>query len=499
MKKKILFLASLLCTLSLTSVTVYAAEVDASVCKSWSNFFDYFFNCPTAVVVAVVSLVVLLALIIFAKPIAKKLNYTSGTQMINAFIVIFAVCGIGCFVMTLISDGVTWAHLLRSNVTSTGQTYHFYDYLDALRDSGRMDFTDSAAKLTPMSMLIFYIIAQFMPNKYIESKSLVDIIAMTKHQSFVYCYLIILLFLIALIYRLNRNVLRRNDKIRFRAEIIAFLLIFSYPAMYCIKMGNIVGMCLTLLMFFIVFKEHEKNYMRELSLIALALSAAIKPVTLLFVIILVAKEKEAIARTIRTVIYSIVLFIAPAFFTGFESLGIYLKNMFVVIDEVTVDNIAVSSFFRFADIQNDVPMYIICAIFYIVAIACIFILPSVWQKSAAAVYCIINISPQDSTLCTILLFIPLILLLAEKKHKTVDWIYFAIISLLVVPIPEWFYFDRENFLAVIECLSIFDLHNANEIIAPFAVMFLFILIVADSITTLVKKKNKLPIEETIEA
>ncbi len=489
MKKKLTSFAIMITALFSCTTTCFAADVNASTAKSWSNFFDYLAQCPVAIVMAAFSAAVVILPIIFKKPLAKKLNNSTATHMIRAFIAISAIFSISSFIMALLSDGVTLGHMLHSENTNTAETFHFFDYLNTLRDAGSKNFIRSASEFSPMALLIFYILAQFMPTKYIHSAGFATLIQMSKNQTFIYCYLIILMMLIVLIYRVNRNVLRRNGR-RFLNEIVAYLLVVSYPTLYCIKLGNIVGLSYALVMFFIAFRDSEKRAAREFSLLALAISAAITPYTLIFALLLISKGKKVPADFIKTLVYSVVLFVAPAIFTGFDCLGMYISNLFRLPEETPIENLAISGILRFAGIENTVLLYVIPAVFWIIALACIIILPSAWQKAAAAVYLIVNLVPAEPNAILLLVFIPLILLLAEQQHKATDWIYLAAFTLLVSPLPEWFWFDGQDFSAMFESIEIYTVHNANELVAPFAVQLIFVLIVCQTIATLVKNKKQ---------
>lgn len=490
MKKKILSFATIILTLLAGNITCFAADITAIPAKSWSNFFEYLSASPFTIAVMVAFAVIAIAVIILYKPLASKLNNSTSAHMFNAFIAVFGVIGISSFIMAFISDGITFQHMLHSENTDTAETLHFYDYLNTLRDAGSMKFDKSAAKFSPLSLFIFYIIAQFMPAQYIFSTSLAHFLQMTRNQTFIYCYLIILMMLIVLLYKTSRNMLRENG-IKFREELFSFLLIISYPTLYCIKLGNIVGLSYAFAMFFIAFRNSEKRSAREMALVSLAVSAAITPYTLIFALLLLSKDKNSVYNILKTVSYSLILFILPAVFTGFDSLGAYVSNLFAIPVEVNIENIAISNILMFIGINNRVLLYIISAVFIIAAAACIFVLPTAWQKATAALYVIINLVPSSPNAILLFVFIPLILLLAQKAHKAIDWLYLAAFSLLIMPLPEWFWFESESFHSMFESIGIYSVLNANEVFAPFAVQLIFVLIVSQSASVLIKnKKNK---------
>ena len=489
MKKKILSFAAIMLTLFAGNITCFATDVTTIPTRSWSNFFEYFSESSVSVALIIAFAVIVSAAVIMHKPISKKLNNSTSDHMLNTFIAIFAIFGIVNIAMSLLSDSVTFNHLLHSENSNAAESYHFYDYLDTLRNAGSRNFDKSAENFSPLSLLIFYIVAQFMPSTYIHSTSMANYLQMAKHQTFVYCYLIILMLIIVLLYKTSKK-LSGTNKFNLKEEIFFYLLVVSYPSLYCIKSGNIAGLSFVFAFFFITFRNNEKRYIRELALVSLAVSAAITPYTLIFALILFAKDKNSVYSISKTALYSAILFILPAIFTGFDNLGTYISNLFVIPASIDIENIAISDILMFIGINNRVLLYIISAIFVISAAACIVILPATWQKTTAALYVIINIVPSSSDVVLLFAFIPFMLLLTQKAQKAVNWLYFASFSLLTIPLPEWFWFERESFNSMFESIGIYSVHNANEILAPVAVQLIFVLLISQAISVLTKCKEQ---------
>lgn len=488
MKKKISFFTALFALISASGITSFAAGLPA-VSNDSEVFFAFIKQCTPVIVVAVLSVVLILLAIVFRKKLAKLLNDSSSSMMINAFMLFFAVFGIACYAMAVATDGETWQHILNGTEAGLGRYSHFADYLKTLQYAGSKNFHLSAEKFSPFSLLIFYILAQFMPPSLIHSDSYAKYLLILRNQTFIYLYLILVLFCIFLIYTMSRAKLRQNG-IKFRNEIVAFLLVVSYPTMYCISMGNIAGFAVALCLFFLQFYNSEKKIFRELSIVAIAVSAAIVPYTFAFALLLLT-DKTKIAKldfAQATVIFS-VLFVLPSIFTGFVNMTTYLKTLFAVPELCVPGNGSLANFLNFAGV-NDIVIYILTAVTEIIALACLFILPTAWQKSAAAIYFILNISPSINGLTMIFVFIPLVYLLSEKSHKAIDWLYLLAFALLVTPFPEWFYSCLNEFTIALETIGILNLRNANEIAAPVATQMIFVLIVCQSVSLLIKNKKK---------
>ena len=104
------------------------------------------------------------------------------------------------------------------------------------------------------------------------------------------------------------------------------LMMFSIPFLFAFERGNIILVSFILLLVFMCFKDSENKVLREIALIGLAASAAIKIYPAIFGLILV-KEKRWL-DIFRVITYGLILFVLPfLFFGGYSSLILYLKNL----------------------------------------------------------------------------------------------------------------------------------------------------------------------------
>lgn len=486
MKKKLIFFTSILTLLATLSIEAFAADCTA-VTTGASDFFKYFTACPPAYIVTIISVVLVVLLLIFRKKITSKLNNSTASQMLNGFIVFFSIFGIACFIMAVITDGVTWQHLINGTDKIDDNYTQFSHYIQSLQNAGSKRFYKSATTHSPFALLIFFLLAQFMPTNYIFSESYVAIISILRNQTFMYMYLILILICILFIYKISCSKMRTNG-IKIKNEVVSFLLVVSYPTMYCISMGDITGFSFALCLFFIEFYNSEKKVLRELSIIAIAISAAIVPYTFVFAFLLL-KDKSKISKLnfAQASVFFVALFILPAIFTGFGNMFTYVKSLLLISDGFVAGNSSIANLLRLTGVSNII-IYIVTAIFEIAGFVCIFILPSAWQKTAAAVCCILNLLPNVNSLTTLFVFVPLIYLLSEKTHKAIDWLYLLSFSLLVTPFPEWFYSYSTEFNLMLNEIGVVNIQNANEIIAPFATQMILILVVCQSISTVKSKK-----------
>ncbi len=499
MKKKILTITTIFSLFLLSAIPCGAKGVLSESISSARKGIDFsliwnsFSNCTSAQIALIVTVIVTVMFFIFSKKLSKKLNNSSSASMINAFIAFFSAFGIGCFIMAVISDGETWSHLMFYNPESEYSVTQFSDYILNVQQAGKRAFAGIADRFTPMGILIYAIIAQFLPPKYIMSESIVNYVSILRNQTFMYLYLILVVMCLILIYKMNRSVLRRNG-LKIRDELVAFLAIVSYPTMYCVEQGNIAGIGVTLTLLFALFYDSKNQVLRELSHIAIAFSAALNPVMILFVLLLLTnKKKRTKSDIVKILCYTVISYIIPAFVTGFDCLFIYMQSLFAVTkDTFVAANMSIANLLVFFGINNIVILNIVSITMNVIATVCIFILPSAWQKMTAVIYIVLNIYSFSTPINLIFIFIPLIFLLSEKTHKASDWLYLLVFALLVTPFPEWFWFELEEFNYFMLQFNIKNIRNANNLISLASVQSLFILTVYTAVKAL-RNRKKVPV------
>lgn len=472
-----------------------------SVCAAAEGGYDYttdtgttvlsaFAESKSALAAGIVFAVILALVLIFCKKLKKKLTGSTAKQMTAAFIIFFSVCGIACLALALATDGESWLDMMHDTMLGPYSMTQFSDYVETARNAGAGFFYKSAERFSPMALFICFIIAQFLPSDMILSESSISYTLMLKNQTVMLLYLFLVLFSIVLLYRMNRVVLRRNG-LRAQNELIAFLAVVSYPSIYCIELGNIAGLSVVLVMFFILFRDSEKRLFRELSLVAIGFSAAITPYTILFALLLLKdRSKNSIIPFVKAAGYFVVLFILPAFFTGFGNMLEYIKSFLSVsTDGYTAGNMSVANLLVFFGVKSKAVLYTVMILTELIAAVCVFVLPSSWQKCAAAAYIILNFYGISEPTLLIFVFIPLVFLLSKESHKASDWLYLTAFSFLVTPIPAWYYFDKKYFALFLEELNLEYIPAANNLFSLAATQMIFILIVSQATAAIIKKSD----------
>lgn len=491
MKKKILLLITTSFLLFATTITAFAKELSESANNGFINILKSFAGSSAAITGATVFVAVLLFFVFFRKKLTNRLNDSTASLLTNMFILFFAINGIACLAMAFATDGETWSNLMHVNPSPTRKIAQFEDYILNLQYSGSQSFHKNAETLTPFSQIIYLILAQFLPSKHIFNSLIVTYPVILRNQTFMYLYLLLTMVAIVLLYRLNRSVLR-NNHLNMRDEVVSFLLVVSYPTIYCVEKGNIALFSLVLVLTFIIYHNANKHLIKELCYIALAVSAAITPYTIIFALLLLKeKNKKAILNIARTILYFLIISISPAVFTGFSNLLTYIKTFVSVsANNFVPGNMSIANLLLFFGISNSFVIYTVMILTGIIAIIAMIKLPEMWQKTAAAVYIILNIFSVSDAVAAIFVFIPFVFLLAQKEHKAADWLYMLSFACLITPFPEWFRFDSEKFNLFLESLGIVNIRNANNLIALAATQFILFMLLSQLIPILKKKFNK---------
>ncbi len=498
MKKKILTLTTVFSAFLFSAIPCSAKGVLSEISNQTAKQFNFetawaaFTACTSAQLALAFTVVCLILFFIFRKKLYKKLDNSSAASMMNAFLVFFSFFGICCFSMAIISDGVTWSHLMFFKPDSEYATTQFSDYILSVQHAGKGDFLTLADRFSPMGILLYNIIAQFLPPKLVLAESILHYVSILRNQTFMYLYLILVMMCLVIIYKMNRSVLRRNG-LKVRDELVAFLAVVSYPAMYCVEQGNIAGIGVVLTLFFTIFYNSENQILRELAHLTLAFSAALNPIMILFIPVFFTEKKKSTRKDIIKILcYTLISYIIPAFVTGFDCLFVYLQSLFTVAKDTFVPaNMSIANLLVFFGVNDIIILNIVSITMNIIAVICAFVLPASWQKMTAVIYIVLNIYSFSTPINLIFVFIPLIFLLSENTHKATDWLYLLVFALLVTPFPEWFWFELSEFNHFMLQFNIKNIRNANNLISLASVQSLFILIVYTALRNL-KNKKKVP-------
>lgn len=92
--------------------------------------------------------------------------------------------------------------------------------------------------------------------------------------------------------------------------LLPYVIVFSYGYFYSIERGNILFLCIPLLLFFIIYNDSDNKLLKEISIICLAVAANIKIYPALFGLILI--KKKDFKGVVKSIAYGLLIFVFSA-------------------------------------------------------------------------------------------------------------------------------------------------------------------------------------------
>ncbi len=456
--------------------------------------------------------------------LTKKINTeekTTTLSLVKFFIIFFIVSLFICIILAAMTGGDSWKlQLFHSN----GYTDMFMDFFNSIRDGGSSNvYTERNNIYPPLCVLVFRIISKLINPELVSSPFNLR----TSLQYDEMCIMIYFLFAIICIISLVRLIesyvnLKQNGKFKLQASILSFMMIVSFPVMFCIERGNILILSVILSMFFCFFKDSHNPLVRELSYIALAVAAGIKLYPAIFGLTLIIEKKYKEAA--RTILYGLIIVIGPiAFFieefntsgsTAASISSLLQINSASMADSGTSSAIMkiINNLISFAtkkksslnfssvSIQNFIFMLrldngstiakIVCGITEIIALISAFITKTEWKKIFLISYLMLNIPSASSSYALSFLLIPFfIFLFGTTERKYSDKFHIVCFSLLLTPLPVLWYYYQEPVKAFVKNLGIGYNTHLNQYLGTLVFQLMFLMIVIEIIYDIIEKKK----------
>lgn len=284
----------------------------------------------------------------------------------------------------------------------------------------------------PFTYILYYIISKavFM-NPYIDADNFQS---MYKLPQFLVVLTILQIITAILSYEIFRTIKNGGNITK---VLTALGLILSMPILFTVERANTILISMSLNTFFIFCHDSKNKVVKELSLIALAISAALKMTPAVLGILLIYKKQWKVA--IRTVIYGLFFFFAPflMFKGGLSNVPVFFNNLSLNLSFYSaIDGCNLANWIRllFPDISSTASN--ISNVIY--TLLCVFILLSIpfmrknWQK-ICGICLVLTILPSHSGYYCVLYMIPAALaFLNEEKHESFDFIAFLAFIMLFV-------------------------------------------------------------------
>lgn len=366
----------------------------------------------------------------------KKLLKKEFKSHKNKFI--FYIATLAGILVFILSGLLTRGHSFY-NLFIPDRTNFFMDFFNVLHSLLYGPYTYGFI-YPPLPLMMYRVLLRLIPYDLVERGSYTLRAVQAGEIVFMFYMLLTLLVFIALIMEFKKG-------LKIEKYIFTFVMLFSAPFLFQFERANIIFVALLFLMFFVFYKDSKNPFIRELSLIFLAISAGIKLYPAVFGLMLL-KEKR-FNEFFRLVAYCLILFIVPFFFVGgINQLPVFLHNILYTSDyatnwglgfSVNIQNIVriISAFFGNF---SEGPIFlgkIMSIILLAIGLLTAFISRSKWKTVCTLTLLMILVPIISFEYVLIFMVIPLILFLDEKrkKEKISDYIYLACFLLILIPLP----------------------------------------------------------------
>lgn len=231
-----------------------------------------------------------------------------------------------------------------------------------------------------------------------------------------------------------------------RANMVAFCMILGPGMLMAFERGNIIVIVVSLILYFIKYRNSDKRIVKESAFIALAVAAGLKLYPAFFGVLLLRDKK--FKEAIRTIIYGLLSVVIPVLFfeEGITGISMWLSTVFrfgsgskqpwIGTGFANILHRVARYFKAFLGIAIDTSWFSAAAIL----VTAILLLTSVlcrkeWQSVLTIVMAVIMYQSQGSYIFSIMC-LPMLLFLAQEQtlHKK-NIIPFLLMLLLSVHVP----------------------------------------------------------------
>jgi len=344
----------------------------------------------------------------------------------------------------LFTDGRSFADTLYQDGMGMGD--NFMDFYNSVCDAGTKQVYKVGVIYPPLANMFFYFLSKLLgPN--LVSLPLNNRITLLSDTTGLFLFLGFLFFSIALFLRFIQQKLAGHCSCVI-SWLFSLALALSYPMIFCIQRGNLLLLTMVLSMFFVFFRNDNRKWVRELSLIALAIAAGFKLYPAVFGFLLI-KDKEY-KRAARLVVYGLLTTVAPFFFyDGIESILDLIANLnhfsggLEFTPNYTTTDVFAYYFANFFPSDFEHYFNILHWAFFLpttaAAVTVFFLTEDEWKRVFCLAYLFMNLNSSGQTYILIFLIIPLVLFVVDKKHSKIDSVYFTCFALLLIAIPVVYY------------------------------------------------------------
>lgn len=267
------------------------------------------------------------------------------------------------------------------------------------------------------------------------------------------CTMIVMIFL----YELIRTLIKGNNMTK---RLIALSCLISSPMLFTLERGNTILIVLLFFMFYLFFYNSENKFLKEISLISLAIVGALKITPAVIGILLIYNKQWK--EVFRTLVYGIVFGILPFFF--FKG---GLSNIFLFVDNLkqnlTVYNsnegcTLLAGLLSYGVEGNNQLVTIMKIITYIICFSLMIIIPLYkknWEKVLAVSIVLVILPSHSGYYCILYLFPALIMFLNDKNHSKCDLIVLLAFVIMTISYQSYIGTHFINYHLTIYILTAF--------------------------------------------
>ena len=224
--------------------------------------------------------------------------------------------------------------------------------------------------------------------------------------------------------------------------VITIIFLFSATVLFSFQTGNIIILAAALALVFLFGFDSDNKAVRELSYIALALSAGIKLYPALFGLLILKRKRYKDA--IRVVIYGLIAFFLPFLFFkgGFGNIPLFLRNVYLFGELYKFVDHPAFNFKYFANgISDHALRELIYSIFIVVdkillvASVVLALLTKVkWREVLLMSVCLIWSSIHSGLYIGLFFFAGMVFFLNDAKKNVPNTICFLCMALILNPL-----------------------------------------------------------------
>lgn len=417
-------------------------------------------------------------------------------RIIRLYFTAFAVSSVVFVLVNMFSAGELFENII-------GSPDYFMDFFNSIRDAGSKDVYAKGVIYPPLGNMVFYFFSKFINPDYVKTDFADRKVLRTDYNS-LFVYLLFSFFVLVLIcYLISKYTVSQGFENKSTA--LPLVIAVSFPILYCFQRGNIALLSFGLSLFFVMYRNSEKKWLKELSFVLLAVAAGLKIYPALFGVLLLVDKKYKDAA--RLVVYGILAFVLPFFFyDGIESICQLIQNLgafstlsdnIVSLGFVSIDFFAfyLEMFFSF---DYELVYSVLFVVTYGSAVFVLFMSDEEWEKYWAIAFMIMNYTSLARTYILVMSIIPFVYWLFKKEKRKADLFYFVCFMLIMLIITPVYFNHLDSILAVVNNLTGIGIEESgsqfiiklNKLFAPFVLSGMTVFMFFDNLTICIKKLKK---------